>query len=241
MNWLVLVRFPKNPNFPGSIVPDNWPTLIIVFARYLFPFYCVFFIYLTLLTFGGICFIYAVTVVPFVVLEFRVNRKPDRYFALPELRRPPLLWHAWRTAQVLQLKVNDLLGIFIVPTQALFGKMIVFGTYHLARHYSEMPHFSSMVLISWTASLGVFWCTVLLMGGYLYFYTGRVLNSWKYASWSELDKDERKIMKKFRKSCLPLSIGYGKTFVIKRLSVLKFIKGLSRSIFRILLTVGAKK
>lgn len=241
LNWLVVLKFPKKPNVPGSVIPDNWPILIRILVRYMFPFYSIFFIYLTLLTFGGISFIYAVTVVPFVIWEFRVDRKTSKYFALSGLRRPPTIWHAWRTVQVLQLKVNDLLGVYIVPSQTLFGKMVVFATYHIFKHHKDMPRFTSMLLLAWTVGVTVFWCAILLMGGYLHFFTGKVLSSWKYNNWNELSRHERKIMRKFRKSCLPLYIGYGKTYIIKRLSVLKFIRGLTVSIFRALLTLGKNK
>ncbi len=239
MSWVIVYKFPQIPQFIGSIIIDEGcPIIITLLVCYIFPCYMMFVMYLNLCTITGIIFIYGVVVVPFIMLEFRVNRNPSKYFACPELRSPPLLWNAWRTVQIFQSKINDLLGVVIIPTQFLLGKLVVLIVFLIMKHGKELSTSKRVMWIAWAALAGLFWSLVLLMGGYIHLYGRKILDSWKYHKWVGLTNLEKKQMKKFRKSCCPLSISYGKAYIIKRLTVLKFIRGIIAAIFRMLLTIG---
>lgn len=233
------MKHPKQPNFMGSMLPDDGcPMLVNILILYILPCYCIAFMYCNLLCYAGIFFIYGVLVVPFVLFEFRVGRKPGKYFAVPNLRKPPTLQIAWRTVQVLQLNINNMLGVFLVPTHTFFGDFCVLSTYILFKHHKMMATSTKVMLVIWAGLSSFFWCLVLLMGGYIHMFGIKVLTSWKYYKWSEITAREKRILSRFGKSCVPLSIAYGKTFVIRRLTVLKFIRGLVKGIFRTLLTIG---
>lgn len=226
----------------GSLLPDEGcPIVFTVLILYILPCYCMSFTYCNLLSYAAIFFIYGLLVVPFVLFEFRVGRKPGKYFAVANLRKPPTLQIAWRTVQVLQLNINNLLGVFLVPTHSFFGDFCVLSVYIIFKHHQMMAVSTKVMLVTWVALSSLFWCLVLLMGGCIHFYGLKVLSSWKYHKWGELTAREKKILSKFGKSCAPLSIAYGKTFVIRRLTVLKFIRGLVKGIFRALLTIGKSR
>lgn len=211
-----------------------------MFIAYVLPFHLTFIAYANVFTYCGAFLLYGVIVVPFILLEFRLGRK-RRYFAVNSLRRPPCIWVGWRTVQLLQNQINTLLGVYIAPTQAIFGQMVVTCVFMLFHYNNELSVANKIGLCVWIVLVTIFWSLVLLMGGLVHFYGLKVIDSWKYHDWKEISMRDKKAMKKFRKSCRPLAIGYGNTYVIKRLTVLKFIRSLIRGIFRALMTLGAAK
>lgn len=67
----------------------------------------------------------------------------------------------------------------------------------------------------------------------------RVLMSWKLNQWK--NKEETRFMSKFSKSCKPIMIHCGKAYIVRRLTVLKYIRGLMKGIFRTMLTLGKQQ
>lgn len=241
VNWTLVIKNPESPNLMGSvIIGRGYPSWIAFFVCYIHPCYMILIMHLNLLTLACLMLFYGVLIVPFIILEFRVGRNPSSYYACHELRKPPLLWNAWRIVQIVQLKINDLLCPLLVPTQFFIGKMVVLIMYMLIKYGSTLPSHIRIMWILWATIGAIFWSLILLMGGYIHLYGSKILDSWKYHKWSNLTKFEKKAMSKFRKSCCPLSIAHGKTYVIKRLTVLKFIRGIIAGIFRALLTIGLK-
>lgn len=86
-------------------------------------------------------------------------------------------------------------------------------------------------LIVWT------WSDMLsmTMGEAIQFYGVKALDSWKYHQWS--NSYQKRLSGKFQKSCKPMQLSYGKTYVITRLTicVLKYLRGLCRGILKALL------
>lgn len=241
INCILILKHPASPNLIGSVlINQSYPSLIIYLVCYIQPCYLILLMHLHLCTIACAMFLYGVLIVPFIILEFRVGRNPSSYYACHDLRKPPLLWISWRTVQILQLKINDLLCPLLVPTQFLFGKMVVLITFMLFKYGSSLPPSKRIIWILWATMGCIFWSLILLMGGYIHLYGKKILNSWKYHKWNNLTKVQKKCMSKFRKSCYPWSVSHGKTYVIKRLTVLKFIRGTIAGIFRALLTLGLK-
>lgn len=108
-------------------------------------------------------FTYFLLVVPFELMEFRLGR--PSYKSNSTLRQPNNLMMAYRTAQILQGRVLSLSAVFMLPTQAIVYKLVVFTSYMLFKHGNEMDKMSIAVLISWGGAAMTFWCIVLLMGG----------------------------------------------------------------------------
>ncbi|CAL8092434.1 unnamed protein product [Orchesella dallaii] len=74
------------------------------------------------------------------------------------------------------------------------------------------------------------------MFGMVYGKTEGAIKSWKYVNWGS--KEENVRMAKFQKSCKPWAVGYRKVYVIRKLTVLKWNRGIMRGTFRALLAVN---
>ncbi|CAL8127886.1 unnamed protein product [Orchesella dallaii] len=203
----------------------------------LHPCYILLIAYMNLCVFCLTLYLYGFIVIPFIVLELRLGRK-RRYYAVDQLRRPPMLIYTYRTVQVLQQQLNQVLGKILIPTQTVMGKIVVFSAFTVLTNGYRMRLTSIALLGGWSVVMAFAWCTILLMAGYLHLYGKRILLSWKYHEWES--KREKSIMSKFRKSCKPIDVRLGNTFVIRRLTVLKFIRQLTRGFFRLMLMTKGK-
>lgn len=233
INLIFLIFHHNAPNFVGSVLPENTPFLIKLSISYILPCYCILFMYMNAYVYFLFITPYILFILPFIILEFRLGRKS--YHAPNFLREFPHLPIAYRTVQLFQLQVNSLFGLFLVPTQIIVSKLTVYSIFMLI----SSTNAATVLYVIWTLTAvgGVFaWGTLLLFGGNLYWYGKKILESWKYrGNW--YNNKEKKFMSKFRRSCAPLAIAHGKTYVIKRLTVFKFLRGLSIGIFRTLLTL----
>lgn len=79
------------------------------------------------------------------------------------------------------------------------------------------------------------WFIGLEVTGRIDLYGKRVLRSWKYIE--HQNNDDRKYMNKFRKGCRPLAWGVEGVWVVKRLSVLKFLMAVVKGTFRAILAL----
>lgn len=200
------------------------------------PAYVLFICYFHCCTYVVVLIANGVFLMPFVIGEFWVGKQARSYKAASKFRNPPLFQIEWRTVQILMLNINDMFGILMVPIQCVILQLVVYCAVLLSRRCNDM-HFTTIVMyIGWSIIFGGFWSMVLLGGGYLHYFTDKIVKSWKYHSWAGLRSREKRIIAKFRKSCRPLAIAFETTFVVKRLSVLKFLRKLITCILRSLLT-----
>ena len=91
------------------------------------------------------------------------------------------------------------------------------------------------MLASLTISLQVIWSLTLELCGRFHNDSKQTLGSWKLMNFSS--GLERRLMMKYKRSCKPLVVGKEGVYTIKRLSVLKFIRGNIKATFRALLTL----
>lgn len=82
----------------------------------------------------------------------------------------------------------------------------------------------------------IIWAWILEICGRYNAESKKTLDSWKFLE--HRGKEEKKLMSKVRKSCRPFSFGEKGIFVIKRMTVLKFLRGIVKGTFRALLTLG---
>lgn len=228
-----LYRFPYSSILIGSEIPANTFGPFRIFIVYIFPHYIFTAACSVLSSLMILIWIDGVLLMPFLLKQLRTDRK--EYKTRSNLRNALHLIKIYRSAQILQIKVNKVLEYCIVPTQALVLDLILFASVMLIKFGSKLSPASKCMLTSWAILGAVAWAAALIVGGHMHWYGIKVLKSWKYTKWSR--NYHRLLMSKFRKSCRPLTISYGKTYVIRRLSVLKFIRGISKGIMRTLLTL----
>lgn len=220
--------------FLGYMFPQDAPPIVKLPFCYILPIFYVSILVLNITNGVAVFFAYGAFVVPFMIKELRLDHPP--YKSISTLREPDTLMLAYRTSQVLHGKALSVVSFFLLPTQTIVYKMVIFTSYMMLKYGQEMDRTSIAKLIGWTALSGLFWGAVLVMGGNLHYHGNNVLLSWRYHNqWK--DKFQKKIMNKFRKSCKPFQMNYGKTYVIKRLTVLKFMRSLSRGILKALLAL----
>ncbi len=228
---LLFIVAPTLPNLSGNILPNTW---------YFFPSNYMVPVQITIVLYANInlvlecMLIYGTVVLPFIANELYLSHT-KRYKSTPNLREPSTLRVVYRTAQIVQSKINDLLGKFLIPIQIICSILFVFGGFILIRHRETMHVTMQVLLASWCVVGPLAWALFLVMGGYLHSNGIKLLNSWKYHCWATAD--ERLEINRFRVSCKPIRIGFGSTYVIQRKSVMVFQRGLLRGIMRALLAI----
>ncbi|CAL8085927.1 unnamed protein product [Orchesella dallaii] len=231
---LMSIFVPANPLLPTSLIPPD-VKYGIVFKMLLFslqmfiPFPVYGAISLTMI----VIVVYTATVIPFFTNELRIGM--GQYKTKNSLRTPKNLMVTFRSFQLLHQIGMACFGVFIVPCQTTFSNMILFSNFMFIRHRAEMQPETNGLLVIWSTLCLLFWMVVLELGGRLHSRGREMLKSWKLHDFG--DKSVNRCMSKFRKSCRPLAIHYGRTYVVRRLSVLKFIRGLTVGTFRLLLAV----
>ena len=123
----------------------------------------------------------------------------------------------------------------LIPDQTIVTKLLTVSVYTIVRHGKEMSEIYLALFTIWGFIPVLRIVGVLVVGGLLEKYGVKVLESWKYHDWG--NKRDKKLMGKFRKSCKPLTLHYQKIYTVKRLTVLKFLRGLTRAIMRVLLAL----
>lgn len=231
LTQLLFIVVPTLPNLSGNILPNTW---------YFFPSNYMIPVQITIIHYANInlvlecMLIYGTVVLPFIVNELYLS-STKRYKSTPQLRKPSTLRVIYRTAQIVQWNINDLLGKFLIPLQTLCSILFIFGCFILIRHRETMHITMQVLLALWCVGGAMVWALFLIIGGYLHSKGIKLLNSWKHHSWTT--KQERMEFHRFRLSCKSIRISFGSTYVIQRKSVMIFQRGLIRGIMRALLAI----
>lgn len=216
--------------FPGNVLPGAWYYGVINFVL---PIYSIWIVYMSVcLALLGIVVLYGAILVPFIVNELSLGGK--KYRTSSSLRNPQSLTVAYRSVQILQLRIiNESFGKYLVPTHSLATLLFIVSSFMMIRKRELFGHGTMIVFTSWASLSAGLWYVCLVIGGYLHGRGEKVLKSWKHYGWSR--RADRMVMKKFRISCQPILISYGKLYTIRKMSGLIFIRGLVRGMKRTLL------
>jgi hypothetical protein len=114
----------------------------------------------------------------------------------------------------------------------------VFCQYSLIKQWNTLDSASKGMLGMAAITLLVFWVGVLETAGRFHKLSRSSIKSWKKEGKMSGSKYERKVIGRFCKSCKPLSMGFEGTFVIKRLSAIKFLRAVIKGTFRALVTLN---
>lgn len=102
--------------------------------------------------------------------------------------------------------------------------------------FMQLAIFLQGMLVLFGVTLQTIWAIVLELSGRFHTQSVRTLASWKGLDFKT--GAEKKYMSKFKKGCYPLSIGERGLFIVRRISVLKFLRAIVKGTFRALLTIG---
>lgn len=233
VHCLYFVLDPFAPGLPSNFLSPKTP-LVLVYS-FNIPFYFALFVYYSNIAIVLNVALYFFSVfVTFIIHELKIGSKRT-YKSVPELRTPETITRIYRSVDIVFGQFNSLIGPMLIPLQAFATLICVFSSYILIKQRQELD----TVLCAFMASLPVVtsasWCLILTMGGYIHTNGVKVLKSWPRFQWAS--GLETKYMLKVVKSCKPVSMCYGKQFVIQRKTLLIFVRGLSRGLMRVLLSV----
>jgi hypothetical protein len=175
---------------------------------------------------------YSIIIVPLVFTEFVAGQKS--YKTLEALRTIKHLPWEYRMVEILQRNINDVLGLCLIPLQAVISQIALFCNFTLITRWGQIDAATKGILSVWTIGVLVLWITLLEGAGRFHLKGKELIRSWKYWDWPRKDM---KLMGKFRKSCRPLGVRAGRYCCIKRISVLKFVRGIVQGTFRALLAL----
>ncbi|CAL8143369.1 unnamed protein product [Orchesella dallaii] len=169
--------------------------------------------------------------------EFHCGRKLQnvRMKTSSELRKIETIRFKYRILEVLHLKLTLLWREFILPLESLILMLGIFGNFTLITYSEILTPLNAAIILIWVLVATSFVILGLNFGGALYTRGCEVLGSMKNNDWGS--RTNNKIMKKFVKSCRPIQIGYGRMYAIRKLSVLKYLRTLTKGTMRVLLTL----
>jgi len=241
--WLVAAHYFMYPKFPAyifSILPEfcfNFYTYIIFGLYYVFALHIVFGNLVILANFLCCKMLLLFTILPTEFMGLR-NAKKHLYKSRESLRSAEKLFLEYRAMDLLLMKMTIVLGPLIIPVQAVITNLSLFCNYTIIREWDQLDKTTVVILLFWTSGVLVCWLGVLEVGGWLNSGGSKILQSWKHFNWPAL---ERKILNKQKKACRPYAVRVQSYYCIKRLSILKFLKGIVKGTFRALLLTLAKR
>jgi hypothetical protein len=167
-----------------------------------------------------------------------LNTPGTEFEILSELKSSGFDSVSIRSFQLLHKSVFGAIGFALIPLHFICGQFVVFCQYSLITGWSGLDSVSKGMLgINGTALL-MFWVGVLETAGRFHKLSRSSIKRWKKEGKMSESKYERKFIGRFCKSCKPLSMGLEGTFVIKRLSAMKFLRAVIKGTFRAVVTLS---
>lgn len=169
---------------------------------------------------------------PILWKDLRLNLPSYRTAA--ELRSKINLTHEYRSIEIIHAMAVENYGPLILPFHTVFMLIAIFTSYVATRYWTVLNVTFISVLAFLAFVTVIFWAIVLIFGGFYFTQCTRTIKSWKHF---EGCKEDILYIKLFARSCKALKIGDQSRFKINNLSLLFFIKGVTRGIMRALLTL----
>lgn len=183
------------------------------------------------------CVIYILFVynLPILGQELRIGRK--FYKTNNVLRSNPVnLIIAWNSIELLIKICNVEVAFALLCMQIAIVCLVLFATSTLVYHWNMLDITTRVFLLFVSSIAVVCWSIFLMLAGLQYKWGRDTIASWRPECWP--DKRNSAFIRKQRNAIRPFSLGYGKRYCIKPISVLAFLRSVSRNTFRALITYG---
>lgn len=245
LTFLTFLLFPTSPFFITAVLPEQLYTGFSSFLAlpliYLFHVYIIiiYFAQMTVLVIGFM--VYALFVIPFILREFRFGL--SSYKSLGKLRTSPsVLINSYRGASLLHEHMLGLIELLLIPMESVARKFLMYAPCLIFRYGRKMTTETMCMVVFFSLAMFCGWTMVLVLGGFLNFHGLKLLDSWKYKRHQPwLSRYNGKVLSRFRKSCRPMAIRYGNMYVIRKITLVKFFRGISVGILRILILMKSRK
>jgi len=167
-----------------------------------------------------------------ILQEFILNSRRN-YIAKNTLRTLPHILREYKSLEILQKQAAELYGFMFTPLQFLIGKCILYVIYTLLKHGGDIPSSLKLLIALCGINLLIIWPIILETCGKLHRHGCAIISSLRFLNCGR----HRKYISRFKKRCRPICIGTPYFLTVKRLTVLKFLKGVIRGTLRMLLAL----
>lgn len=167
--------------------------------------------------------------------ELRMGLKTYKTDAILR-KNPQNLITVWRSIEVLTKLLNVEVCYALLYMQTCVVGISLFTTVTLVYQWSQTDLFLRLILMFCGTMAPVGWCIFLILAGLQYKWGLETLSTWKPDYWQK--PIDLKYMKRQRWATRPFSLGDGKRYFIRPISILTFLRSLSRNTFRALITYG---
>lgn len=216
----------------SSVLPDRWFLHPLI---YWLTSYLLFIVNFHLANVISLVVMLGLIEFPFLK-EIRLGRMPGAYQSSSQLREMDNLIRVYKSTDILMERTNNILGPVLFPMQSVTTLICVFSSFEIIKHRNVYDSKIVMVMAGWAVLNPGGWFIMLFIGGVVQAHGDKILASWKQFPWRS--GKERSLMARYRKSCKPLRIGWGKAFVLRRVSLMIYARGLIRGTVRCLLAFG---
>ncbi|OXA54323.1 hypothetical protein Fcan01_11455 [Folsomia candida] len=221
--WMYLIA-PSTAPFPYEGLPSycqGWIAYLLIGYWYSFQVLRI----LTNFAFPTISIIlYVICLFPLITNHLRADL-PTLSRKFEELRDPVNLSVLYRSAEIGHNLFLESSGYLIIPAQFLVGQFTLLVNYSLITKWSVIQIPAKGAMMSTSLMVQAAWLGFITFGTWFNNNSVKVLQSWKKLP---CNGKEAKYMAKFRKSCRPLYIGYPGMLRIRKVTVLKYVQGVTR-------------
>ncbi len=234
------IIFPQDPAYPCKILIKTFSTsptfdMSIYLSYGALNLYLVTKMHFLFLFFIDFLFLAFVAIVPFVTKELRLGRA--NYKTTTYLRRPYSITKYYRSLQLLFIPFTQALALLNVWAHLLMLTFSVFLQVSLIVHWDRIGGWMKAIFITLLCSTNLIWLCSLDVLGRLVVASDKTIKSWtKISANFKVNRIDRIFLKKFQKSCKPIMISYRGFYVVRRATILGFLKMTNRLTFRTLLT-----
>lgn len=160
---------------------------------------------------------------------------PGGYLAPPHTREADTIRLWYRAFQLLNGNIMCFVGLYVALSSVICTLSAIYGIATLFRFWGMLNVVAKTLLVLLTIVTLIIWAFIAEVGRMFFTRGNKLLGSWKRNQWKS--KQERELMRRFEQSCPPILIAYGRELVLRRVSILKFCRGVIRGTKRVLLTV----
>ncbi len=221
--------------FLGSIIPEKYFNRLTSLPMCLFHFYVGTSILSSTACLIGCLNMYAFYLYFLIAQELRLGRL--KYVTCFLFRQPINLRFYFRTFQILHqhLMLNSHAGLYLLFVNAISMTTGIYFTFVLIRYWKVLNLITKIPMIIGDFLVLGYWSIFLQIGCMFYVGGSKTFASWKKHIWRL--EEQNRVMKKFIPSCQLILFAHGKDFVIGKLSVMNYYRGVERGTFRALLAL----
>ncbi|OXA37825.1 hypothetical protein Fcan01_27394 [Folsomia candida] len=229
--WMYLWA-PLTPPLPYEGLPSflqGWISYLVVGYWYCF---LIMKASATIVLTAIITLIYIICLFPIITNHLRAD-VPVLSRNFEKLRNPKNLSLVYRCVEIWHAVFLENCGYLLIPIQFLVAQFALLVNYLVITKWYVMQDAAIFCMMFTSFIVQGGWLGFTTFGAWFRDNSIKVLQSWNNIPGTS--KAEMKYMDKFRKSCRPLYIGHPGMFKITRATVLKYIQGVSRGTFNVLL------